>query len=233
MESVLADFHTHSSDDPRDRLGLSTEMLIDAVAESGLKALAVTCHETLRYTNRLAMYARRRGVVLVPGAEVLLDGKHVVLLNPDAEQAAARSFSELRSLGKRDAAVIAPHPFYPARTCLWGSLAKNIDLFDAIEYCTLYFPGLNFNRKAVRVANKYGLPLLGTSDTHNTPYCASTCSVLTGDLSVEGLIGAIRAGRVQLRTRPRPFWLGMRLICYAIQSVIEAVIGRFGRGGRS
>lgn len=231
MGYLKADVHTHSADDPRDALDFSTEMLIDAASQLNFGVLAVTCHEAWRYSPRLAEYARRRGIVLAPGLEQLVEGKHVLLLNPDAEQAAARTFAELRALGKRDAAIIAPHPFYPSRTSLRRALLDNIDLFDAIEYCTLYFPWLNFNRRAVRVAREYGLPLVGTSDTHALPLCDSTYTWIDGEPSVFGVIEAIRAGRVRLETRPRPLGKGLRMIWYALRSGMSHIAGSSDQGG--
>ena len=59
MRRLKADLHTHSGDDPRDRIGYSSEQLIDRVAERGVDVLAITCHEANVYTESLAEYAQR------------------------------------------------------------------------------------------------------------------------------------------------------------------------------
>lgn len=218
MIRLKADLHVHTADDPHDRLGYSSEMLIDIVAQLNLDVLGIACHGHVVYTTHLAEYARRRGVLLVPAAEVLIEGKHVVLINPDPEQAAATTFAELRALGPRNAVVMAPHPFYPAKACLRKTLIKHMDLFDAIEYSCFYFYGCNPNRKAVAVARQYGRPLIGTTDTHVLPYCGSTYSwIAAEEASIEAVIAAIRAGRVEVATAPPPW------------PSFKAMLGHYGR----
>ena len=210
MQRVMkADFHTHSADDPRDALQYSTEMLIDDAAANGIEVLALTLHEWMAPSPRVTRYAERRGVLLMPAIEQNVEGCHIVILNPDEEQARACTFADLRALGRRNAAFIAPHPYYPLGSCLGRKLLQHIDLFDAVEYCTLYARGVNWpNRRAAKVARRHGLPLVGTSDTHMLPYVDLTHTLVTGDKSVDGVIAAIRERRVELVTRPRP-WRGM------------------------
>lgn len=204
MRRLKADFHTHTSDDPWDGIGHSAEMLIDAAARKALDVLAITCHGACVFNGYLSAYARRRGLLLIPGMEAFIEQKHVLILNPDTEQARARTFEELRLLGRRDAAFVAPHPFFPSKVCLHRRLGENIDLFDAIEYTSFYLPGMNFNRAAMRAARRYGLPMVGCSDTHALPYQDSTFTWVDADPSIESVIGAIRKGKVSVETRPRP-----------------------------
>jgi len=203
---LKADLHVHTADDRHDRLGYSSEMLIDEVAQLNLDVLAIACHGRVVYTAHLAEYARRRGVLLVPAIETLIEGKHVVLINPDPEQAAATTFDALRALGRRNAVILAPHPFYPAKACLREALIANIDLFDAIEYSCFYYYGCNPNRKAVRVAKQYRRPLIGTSDTHILPYSGRTFSWIEAEEArIEAVIDALRAGHVEVVTAPPPW----------------------------
>jgi len=205
MKRLKADIHTHSADDPRDVIDYSAEMLIEAGAKLNMDVLAITLHQTLLVSERLALYASRRGILLIPGVELLVEGKHVVILNPDEEQASATTFAELRALGRREAAVVAPHPYYPLRTALRSALAKNIDVFDAVEYCSVYYRGLNPNRRAQAVARRHGLPMVGSSDSHAMPYSDSTCTWIDAEPTVAGVIRAIRTGRVEVETRSRPW----------------------------
>ena len=202
MKWLKADFHCHTADDPRDHIAYSTEMLLDAVVRRGIEVMAVACHTHVAYTRRLSSYAAARGLVLVPAAELSIEGAHVVALNPDDEQASASTFAQLRRLGRRDAFFIAAHPFYPGKTCIGKRLIRNIDLFDAVEHCTLYYPFLNFNRKGITTARRFDLPLIGTSDTHALPYCDSTYTRVYADPTVTGVMEALRAGRVELVTQP-------------------------------
>ncbi len=225
MIRLKADLHTHSCDDRVDRIDYSSEELIDAVAERGYRVLAITGHEHLTFRQSTADYARERGVLLVPGAELRIEGKHVLVLNPDERQMSARSFAELRSLGRRDAAIIAPHPFYPSHAALGQKLIENIDLFDAVECCSFYFRGLDFNRKAARVAAQYGLPLLGSSDNHMLPYVDTTFSWIDAEeATVACVIEAIRAGRITLATRPATLGYGFRMAAFQVVHPLRFVL---------
>ena len=225
MIRLKADLHTHSSDDRVDRIAYSTERLIDIVAERGYRVLAVTGHEHLVFRRSAADYARERGILLIPGAELRIEGKEVLILNPDGQQALARSFSELRSLGRRNAAIIASHPFYPGG--VGKKLVENIDLFDAVEHCSFYFRGMDFNRKAARVAAQYSLPLLGSSDSHVLPYVDSTFSWIdVEEVTVAGVIDAIRAGRVEVSTRPASPRYIAKMILYQLAFPFRKAVRR-------
>lgn len=210
---LKADLHTHAADDFHDRIRYSPEMLVEAAAKLNFDVLAVACHNRVAHTPRLAEYARRRNVVLIPAIEAMIEGRHVVILNPDAPQAAARTFAELRELGRRDAFVLAPHPYYPDNRCLRGKLARNLDCFDGIEFCNLYRPWLNPNRRAVNLARRSGRTLIGTSDCHGFPYAPRTFSWIDAqERSVRGVIEALRAGQVTIETRPTPVMATLRLV---------------------
>jgi predicted metal-dependent phosphoesterase TrpH len=220
MKRLKADPHTHAADDPFDTLSHSAEMLIDAVAAAGMDVLAITCHDLSLYTHRLFEYAGRRNVLLIPGIEKFVSAKHVLILNPDPEHLQATTFDELREIGRRDAAFVAPHPYYPAPSSLLGDLVRNIDLFDAIEWSSLYMRTVNPNRWAARTASRYGLPLLGTSDTHGLPYEDTTYSWIEAEPTAWGVVEAIRAGRVTLETRPKPARAALRSAFDAVRGIM-------------
>jgi predicted metal-dependent phosphoesterase TrpH len=224
MTWLKADLHAHCGDDPNERIGYSAEMLIDAAAQLNVEVLAIAPHGARMDNARLAVYAARRNVLLIPAAELRLEGKHVLVLNPDEYQARVRTFAELRAAGRRGAAIIAPHPYYPGPVCLGRALAENIDLFDAVEYCSLYFRGLDPNRKAVRMAQKHRLPLVGTSDAHTLPYSDSTFTWVQSESRVEEVIAAIRAGRVRLTTSPRPMAQAARMLYFSAWQAVRGVI---------
>lgn len=203
MKQLKADLHLHTSDDPSDRVDYSAEMLIDAVAEQDVDVMAITCHEAVIFNDYLDTYARRRGVLLVPAVELNIEGKHVLALNPDTDQARATTFAELRTLGRREAAFIAPHPFFPLGSSLGRKLAQHIDLFDAIEYHSFYNRIINCNRRAARAARKHGVPMTGSTDTHTLPYDASTYTWIEAEPTIPSVVDAIRNGRITLSTQPR------------------------------
>lgn len=204
MPRLKADFHTHTADDIVDDIPHSAEMLIDDAAAKGFDVLAITCHKIRAYDDYLAQYAGQKGIVLIPSIEAEIEGRHVLIINADEEQARATTFDQLRKLGKRDAVLIAPHPYFPAGASLMSKLREHIDLFDAIEYSCFYLPGFNLNWPAVRIAREFKLPMVGTSDTHLLPLIDTTFTWVDAEPRTDAIIEALRAGRVEVETRPRP-----------------------------
>ena len=217
MRLLKADFHTHTAEDPEDRVGHSAEMLIDAAAQESIDVLAISNHNSLLYNDYLAEYAKRRGLLLIPAVEKTIEGKHMLILNPAQGHLAASTFEDLRNAGKDGAAFIAPHPFFPMACALKGRLLENVDLFDAIESHSFYWYGLNFNGRARRFAKRHGLPIVGGSDTHLLPYCTSSHTLIDSEATVDAVVAAIRSGRVELRTRPRPFRLFLAMLMYILR----------------
>lgn len=234
MVRLKADLHTHTADDRFDQPVYSSEMLIDIVAKLNYQVLAIACHSRNVYTPRLAAYAAERGVLLVPATETLLDYKHVLLLNPDAAHEQATTFAELRAARRPEVAVVAPHPYYPAGACLRSSLVKHIDLFDAVEISCMYLKWFNPNRKAQRVAQRFGLPLVGTSDCHVLPYCDTTYTWIEAeDVSVPAVIDAIRAGRVAVETRPPTPRCTVTMGSYYVREYTRYMLGRSKFGAKN
>ncbi len=203
---LKADFHLHTADDPIDCIPHSTYELIDKASALGFHALAVTLHDAQFDVARVRDYARDRGIVLVPGVERTLEGRHVLLLNfpPEAERVA--SFDALAGLRRRcpEGLVVAPHPFFPHASCLRGLLDRHAPLFDAVEVNAFYLRSIDFNRAAVRWARAHGRPLVGNSDSHRLSMLGATYSLVDADPGSDAtaICDAVRRGRVSVRTRP-------------------------------
>jgi len=176
--------------------------LIDRAAAEGFQVLAITNHDTLTMSPRLADDARQRGILLLPGAEATIEGRHVLLYNFDVPLSAIGTFERLRRFKTPDWLVVAAHPFFPAPISLGSRLREELDVFDAIELSHFYTPAVDFNRKAVALARETGLPLLGCSDSHLTRQLGTTYSLLDAAPTVDCVISAIRSGRVQVVSRP-------------------------------
>lgn len=201
---LRVDLHTHTADDPVDPIPHTTRELIDRAAALGYDALAVTLHDRQLDLAALAPYAADRGVTLIPGIERTIEGRHVLLLNFARGAADVRSFEDLARLRRRACGlVVAPHPFFPAPSCLRGALARHADLFDAVEWNAMFTRAVNFNRRAERWAIAHGKPLVGNGDVHRLRQLGTTWSVVdTADRSADAICAAIAAGRVQVESRP-------------------------------
>ena len=200
------DLHLHTSDAPLDRIEYSGTDLVDRAAQLGFGALAITLHDAQIENTRLAAYARERGVTLVPGIERTIRGRHVLLLNfPASAVARVRSFDDLARLkASASGLVIAPHPFFPGRTCLGSALDAYVDLFDAVEWSYFWMRAVNFNARAVRWARERGKPVVGNSDLHDLRQLGRTYSLVDAPPDAAAICAAVRAGRVQVCTSPVP-----------------------------
>src|SRR5215470_5787344 len=127
------DLHAHTADDPADRIPYQTHELIDRAAALDFDVLAITLHDRQLDIEPYRPYAASRGIVLIPGIERTVNGRHVLLLNYSRDAESVDSFEALGRLRQREhGLVIAPHPFFPAMCALRGALSRHGDLFDAI-----------------------------------------------------------------------------------------------------
>ena len=90
---LKVDLHLHTADDPVDRISYSSSALVDRAATLGFDALAITLHDHQLDDRWLRDYARERGVLLIPGVERTVGGRHVLLINFSA-RAVAFSYEE-------------------------------------------------------------------------------------------------------------------------------------------
>ena len=190
-----------------DRILHSATDLVDRAVDLGFHALAITLHDAQLNDRRVLDYARERGITLVPGIERTIEGRHVLLLNfPSAAAESVCTFEDLGRLrGKHGGGiVIAPHPFFPDRSCLRSRLAAHADLFDAVEWSYFWTSGVNFNARAERWAREHGKPLVANSDLHDLRQFGRTFSLVDAAPDPDAICEAIRAGHVTVRTTPVP-----------------------------
>src|SRR4026208_1816567 len=194
---LKVELHAHTADDPIDRIPHSSLELIDRAATLGYDALAITLHERQLDLRRLLPYAAERGVVLIPGVEQSIQGRHVLLLNFDKSAEEVRTFEDLARLKHRQRGlVVAPHPFFPTMSCLWGLLDRHRDLFDAVEYNAMFTSSVNFNLAAERWAARHGKPLVGNGDVHRLHQLGTPYSVVEAAPDADAICAAIAEGRV-------------------------------------
>ena len=92
--------------------------------------------------------------------------------------------------------TIAPHPFYVLGGSIGSRLYDEIDCFDAIELCHFHKGFFDLNRRAVRVAKKYGKPLIATSDAHQLHAFGRHYTTIPrpSELTIENVFAALRNG---------------------------------------
>ncbi len=218
-KTVKADFHIHNQFDYMEKhFGIPVLPhpceYIDMAVEKGFQVLSFTNHGLLFDDPATFEYARKNNILLIPGEEAFIENKHVLLYNFPRQH--INTFSELKKYVGKKRLVIAPHPFFPGKFCLKDKLFQYIDFFDAIEHCHFHAPGFNLNKKAIEVARKYDLPLVGSSDAHTLQQFGKTYSLLkVKELSIKGVFDAIRAQRVEIQTTPLSLWEIIRYYLYS------------------
>src|SRR3989440_4510639 len=96
---IKVDLHIHTLDDPKDVIDYSAHQLLERARMLGFHVLAITLHDTVFDRAEVFADAAAMGILLIPAAEVRLEGADVVVLNvtPD-EIARLQSFDDLRKL---------------------------------------------------------------------------------------------------------------------------------------
>lgn len=225
MSKLKIQFHVHTGQDPMDSIRHSERQAIDHAARLGYDVMAITCHNVVIFSDDLKKYAESKRVLLIPAIEKSIQRKHVLILNADVNAQKIQNFEDLKRYRqqKPDCFVIAAHPFYPGSISLQKKLEQNIDLFDAIEYSWYHSQRFNqYNKKAIKIAEKHGLPMVGTSDNHILKYFDQTFSLVEAEKNPKAIFEAIRKKKIHIVSHDLPWWkLGTIISFMLILAVIK------------
>ncbi|MGI8480993.1 MAG: PHP-associated domain-containing protein [Chthoniobacterales bacterium] len=202
---IKLDLHIHTLDDPQDALDYSAHELLERARALGFRVLAITLHDRVFDRAEVFANAEKLGILLIPAAEVRLQGADVLCLNvTQAEFDSLHDFDDLRRLRAirgPSLFTIAPHPFYVVGGSIGERLIQEMDCFDAIELCHFFYKGVfNPNRRAAEVAARFGKPLIATSDAHRLHAFGShyTSMPRPAEITIENVIAALRSGPLRL-----------------------------------
>ena len=210
-EWIKIDLHIHTLDDPKDAVDYSAHELLERARALGFRVLAITLHDAVFSRQEVFADAAAMGILLIPAAEMRLQGADVIVLNVTAEEMAElKTFDDLRRLrAHRGDSVftIAPHPFYMFGGSIGSRLLREIDCFDAIEFCHFHVGLFNPNRRAEKVASRFGKPLIATSDAHRLHAFGRhyTSMPMPSALTPENLFAALRSGPLRLTSPASSF----------------------------
>jgi len=202
---MKAELHSHCGLDPTDyRICQHTpEELISHAARLGYEILAITCHNLDIWTGDLSDYARSLGITLIPGMEVTTEQtRHTLVYNFHADAEELNTLRKIRALSREDTLVIAPHAFFPGRTCLKGLLEKNLDVFDAIECSGFHTRSVNFNRRSELLAERAHKPVVGNGDVHYLWQLGRTFTWIYAEPGVLPVLEAVKEGFVRAQRSP-------------------------------
>lgn len=208
---IKGDFHIHTLEDPKDHLDYSAHQLLERAQRLGFRVLAITLHDKVFARPEIFADAAAMGILLIPAAELRLEGADVVLLNVQPNEIEnVGTFADLRRLRASKGESLfcfAPHPFFVLGGSLGERLLAEIDCFDAIEICHFHKGWFDRNRRARAIAQAYGLPLLATSDAHQLTAFGShyTSFPAPAELTIPAVLQSLRAGPLRL-TSPSSSW---------------------------
>src|SRR6266498_3391870 len=208
---IKIDLHIHTLDDPKDAVDYSAHQLLERARSLGFRVLAITLHDAVFDRQEVFADAAAMGILLISAAEVRLCGADVIILNVTGEEIAElKNFDDLRRLRSRrgnSVFTIAPHPFYVFGSSIGSRLFAEIDCFDAIEFCHFHKGLFNPNRRAKRVASRFGKSLIATSDAHRLHAFGRhyTSIPVPAALNVENVFAALRASRLNLTSPSSSF----------------------------
>ena len=79
---LKADLHLHTAEDPLDRVRYTAKELISKAADESFDVISITNHNRMTFNQDLSSYAQERGILLIPGIEMTIRRRHVLVLNP-------------------------------------------------------------------------------------------------------------------------------------------------------
>ena len=224
---LKASLHIHTKEDRKDghMIAYDVYQLIDEARRCGFRVLGFTPHQKYVFKEEYAEYARKKGIILIPGVERNLGrvtGKHVIILNCDQSIEKVRNFKQLIEYKKQhpDIFILSPHPTY-SRIVSIGvrNLRKYISVFDAVEHSWLYSIRMNRNLKAEKIAREHNKPMIATADVHVLKKLDTDYSLIEADeFTRDGVLRAIKQGNFENVTFPKKY---IDLIFYLIWTILK------------
>jgi predicted metal-dependent phosphoesterase TrpH len=221
---LKSDFHTHSKCSTDD-LNYSAKQLIKRAAKLGYEVLALTNHNCNIY-EQVKGYARKNGILLIPGAEINIGSKHVLVLNTKKGKE-LQDCKDFEALKKENMFLIAPHPFFPHPSSIGMKFfMQHKHLFDALEYSWFYTKNINFNNKVIDAAKKYKISVVANSDCHSLNVLDRNYTLVDADKRIDSVLEAIRKNKIKIATNPLN---GFQFFVKGMSIIFSDIIGLFSK----
>ncbi|MBI5060738.1 MAG: PHP domain-containing protein [Candidatus Aenigmarchaeota archaeon] len=202
---MLAEMHCHSTYSTGKRIlleGLNTpQQMVACAKKKGIDIVAVTDHDTIRGGLEAAKYAKKYGIIVIPGAEITTRSGHVLALGIKKDILPSLSVEEtIERIHAQGGIAIASHPFDVGNEGV-GNLALKCDALEA-------FNAINLERisnwKARLFANKYKFPSVANSDAHCAEMIGYGRTEIYSSESIDDIFDAIQKGRTKMHAQYIP-----------------------------
>jgi len=205
---VKASLHLHTHEDQEDCgiVDYTLYELIDLAASKGFKVLASTGHKAMVCRPEFVAYAKTKGILLIPGIELSVNHRHILMLDCDESANSIKDFEKLVAYKKShpQCFVMAPHPNHRFGSLGLSNLKRYAESFDAIEHSWHYTKTFDPNFQSVKTAKELGLPLVATSDLHTLDYLDTDYAVVeVKELTATEVFKALKAGKFKNVSQPK------------------------------
>ncbi|MEK7089558.1 MAG: hypothetical protein AAB920_01945, partial [Patescibacteria group bacterium] len=89
---IKINLHLHTNDDAEDSIHYSFIDALRVAKMHGFGCLALTCHNKFVDKEEYRKTAEMLGILFIPGIERTIEKRHVVILNPDKDVNAVKTF---------------------------------------------------------------------------------------------------------------------------------------------
>jgi predicted metal-dependent phosphoesterase TrpH len=198
---LLIDLHCHSRFSAD---GVAEpEALVKQAREKGLSGFAITDHNTSACVDYFEQHGFLNkeglpvdGLLIIPGQEITTADGHLLALGvslPDNLKGIP-ALEAVKLIHAAGGLAIPPHPYDFFRAGIREPVLETLDI-DAIEVFNAATTLKRYNRHAFQYAQMRGLPMIASSDAHDSEALGTAYSILEADdFSVAGVLDAIRKG---------------------------------------
>lgn len=224
---LKTDLHIHTREDPEDKwINYSAKNIIDKASELKYDVLSITEHNKLYCPKDLIIYAKSKGILLIPGIELEIEKKHILLYNfKESEIKNIKKISDIKRYKNETNLVIASHPFFKTRSCIGNLIYKYNDIFDGVEFSFFYNNLINLNKKALKYAKENNKVVIANSDLHNLNYFGRIFTKIESNRNIDDIIIAIKNKETIINTKPFSMlsfiWIIIKMTLYDFYRMIK------------
>ncbi|MFH1174029.1 MAG: PHP-associated domain-containing protein [archaeon] len=229
---LKADFHLHAKEDTQDWIAYTAKELVDLAVNKGFSVLSFTFHDVCFYPKELVTYARKKGILLLPGIEKTIEHKHVLLINYplrdkkkieqiDNFSTLRKYLNSLKLVERESLLTVFAHPRFWFIGMSKSVFRKNIDLADALEYQSFRHVLYDFNEDILRLASKYHKRTIGNTDAHLLNQFGHTYTNIVAKKEAKSIIQAIKRGKSNITSRSLSTMIVLARIYLDVKTILR------------